>query len=119
MPTKAPRICRCGKVVASGTRCACTAEADADRKARFDAKRPTSSARGYTGAWDRARKGYLAKHPFCVRCGLSATVVDHKKPHKGDQGLFWDRTNWQPLCTPCHSRSKQSEERRILKEVKP
>jgi len=28
----------------------------------------------------------------------AATVVDHIIPHKGNQVLFWDESNWQPLC---------------------
>lgn len=41
----------------------------------------------------------------------AATVVDHIVPHKGDQALFWDTDNWQPLCEPCHNSVKQREER--------
>jgi 5-methylcytosine-specific restriction protein A len=40
-----------------------------------------------------------------------ATVVDHIKPHKGDQGLFWDTDNWQGLCATHHSSVKQQVER--------
>ncbi|WP_368028316.1 HNH endonuclease signature motif containing protein [Paenibacillus sp. DCT19] len=29
-------------------------------------------------------------------------MVDHIVPHKGDEGLFWDSTNWQALCKRCH-----------------
>ncbi|WP_460274261.1 HNH endonuclease signature motif containing protein [Celeribacter sp. ULVN23_4] len=50
-------------------------------------------------------------YPVCVRCGAPATVVDHIIPHKGDDRLFWDKTNWQALCKPCHDRQKQREER--------
>lgn len=41
-----------------------------------------------------------------------ATVVDHVIPHRGDQALFWDTSNWQPLCRRCHDGRKQAEERR-------
>jgi 5-methylcytosine-specific restriction endonuclease McrA len=34
-------------------------------------------------------------------------VVDHTIPHKGDQVLFWDRTNWQASCRPHHDIVKQ------------
>ncbi len=37
-------------------------------------------------------------------------MVDHKIPHKGDQKLFWDRDNWQPLCKACHDSVKRREE---------
>ena len=112
MPMKAPRLCRCGATLQAGERCTCQARDDADRKARFDAKRPNSSARGYNRAWDKARADYLAKHPYCRRCGKSATLVDHITPHRGDKALFWDSGNWQPLCTQCHSSAKQIAERR-------
>nr|WP_246413968.1 HNH endonuclease [Martelella radicis] len=56
---------------------------------------------------------------MCIRCGEPAALVDHKIPHRGDQRLFWDRTNWQPLCHHCHNSAKQSEERRASKEVEP
>jgi 5-methylcytosine-specific restriction enzyme A len=117
MASKPDRICGCGKRVPAGARCPCQKVRDAQRKARFDRKRPSSSARGYTGTWDRARAAYLRKHPFCRRCGAAATQVDHIKPHRGDQSLFWDQDNWQPLCTTCHSSAKQREERRAYKET--
>lgn len=111
MPYAAPRICPCGKAVPSGTRCPCQAKRDAERKARFDETRPTARQRGYSTAWEKAREGFLKAHPRCAMCGQPATVVDHKTPHRGDKKLFWDKTNWQPLCTPCHSGRKQREER--------
>lgn len=40
-----------------------------------------------------------------------ADTVDHVTPHKGDERLFWDPSNIQSLCAPCHSRHKQREER--------
>ena len=39
-----------------------------------------------------------------------ATVVDHKTPHKGDEALFWDQDNWQPLCKTDHDAAKQELE---------
>ncbi len=33
---------------------------------------------------------------------MPATVVDHIRPHKGNQELFWDVTNWGALCKRCH-----------------
>lgn len=83
---------------------------DAERKARHDAQRPTARARGYDSKWEKARADYLKAHPRCVMCGAPSRVVDHITPHKGDRKLFWSRSNWQPLCTPCHSGRKQSME---------
>lgn len=115
MPIKAPRLCPCGYRIPSGERCACEARADKERKARFDAKRPTSSQRGYTGAWDKAKAAFLEVNPWCRICGGAANTVDHKQAHKGDKALFWDRNNWQPLCGPCHNGVKQRLERQTLK----
>jgi len=112
MPIRAPRVCACGRVHAAGERCPQTVARDKARKARFDEQRPSARARGYDTKWDKARKTYLVAHPRCARCGAPATVVDHVTPHRGDMKLFWQRSNWQPLCTRCHSSTKQSEERR-------
>lgn len=51
---------------------------------------------------------------MCTKAGRAtlATVVDHKTPHKGDQELFWDEGNWQPLCKTHHDRDKAEEEGR-------
>jgi 5-methylcytosine-specific restriction protein A len=48
----------------------------------------------------------------------AATIVDHVTPHKGDRRLFWDKSNWQSLCKPCHDRDKQSLERVEANAVK-
>jgi len=74
----------------------------------YDRNRPHRSKRGYDRRWIRARALYLAEHPFCVVCQakgkmIVATEVDHITPHKGDQDLFWDESNWQPLCKNHHS----------------
>ncbi|CAN7509406.1 HNH endonuclease signature motif containing protein [Pararhizobium sp. LjRoot238] len=42
-------------------------------------------------------------------------VVDHVIQHKGDQRLFWDPTNWQPLCPDHHDIVKQQEEHGTLR----
>lgn len=73
--------------------------------------------RGYDSRWEKARAGFLKRSPLCIMCEKGgrltpATVVDHIVPHKGDQKLFWDRSNWQPLCVECHNRDKQREELR-------
>lgn len=108
MPLKPPHLCACGKIVAAGVRCACQAE----RRAEADRRRPSASARGYTSTWQKARAAFLEDHPFCRRCGKPATVVDHIRPHRGNAALFWDRSNWQPLCNHHHNSAKQREERR-------
>lgn len=74
---------------------------------RKDGNRGSSASRGYGHRWQRARLSYLNAHPLCVTCRpltVGATVVDHVVPHRGDDELFWDEANWQPLCKPCHDR---------------
>lgn len=68
-----------------------------------------------TTRWVKGRLRHLARHPLCVYCRLrgivkTATVVDHKVPHKGNERLFFDESNWQSLCKACHDSVKQAEE---------
>lgn len=79
------------------------------------ADKRTANARGYNYEWQKARADHLEANPLCVMCyalGIiaAATVVDHKRPHRGDMVLFWDRRNWQSLCKTCHSKHKQRME---------
>jgi len=81
----------------------------------YDARRGSSSARGYDWKWRTYAKGYLARHPLCVACErdgvtTAAQCVDHIAPHKGDMLLFWDPANHQALCNPCHSRKTVMED---------
>ena len=106
------QVLREAKRVAADVLCECQRQRMQARNARFEATRPTSGERGYGGKWRRERGAYLSLNPTCRRCGEPATIVDHVRPHKGDWSLFWQRSNWQPLCVPCHSSFKQSLEKR-------
>lgn len=69
--------------------------------------RESAASRGYDKRWQAARRRFLRAHPLCAECQRNgvltpATVVDHIIPHRGDERLFWDEANWQPLCKPCH-----------------
>ena len=70
----------------------------------------------YGRRWKKARRIYLSTNPTCRYCQqlgklTEATVVDHITPHRGDAELFWDESNWQPLCQPCHDSVKQRQEK--------
>ena len=70
-------------------------------------KSKSSTKKGYNYRWQRARLLFLAQHPWCEACKRKgfyrpAQVVDHIKPHRKDYELFWEETNWQSLCKPCH-----------------
>lgn len=82
-----------------------------------DDRRKTSE-RGYGWAWQKARAVFLQHHPLCEMCQaqtpprvVAATTVDHRVAHRGDAGLFWDRRNWQALCTTHHNSDKQAFEK--------
>lgn len=55
-------------------------------------------------------------HPLCEKCReqgrfVKAEVVDHIVPHRGDEKLFWDKSNWQALCKRCHDSKTMTEDR--------
>lgn len=104
MPMKPKKPCRhpgCPKLT-DGLYCE-------EHEALHRGDRASSSKRGYNRQWQKARARYLKAHPLCVQCmkegrAVTATVVDHVKPHRGDPVLFWDEKNWQSLCKPCHDK---------------
>ncbi|MEG0126599.1 MAG: HNH endonuclease signature motif containing protein [Clostridia bacterium] len=104
MPRSPKRPCRylgCPNLCDSGVYCKDHLDHSADRL------RGGANERGYDSRWRKARTLYLRKHPLCAECRRNgvltpATVVDHIVPHRGDERLFWDEANWQPLCKTCH-----------------
>lgn len=111
MPLRAPTLCGCGRISQAGQCPVCTAA----RRREADARRPSAQARGYTSKWQTESKAFLANpenRDCACGCGRKADMVDHKVPHRGDQALFWRRSNWQPMASsPCHSSMKQRQER--------
>jgi 5-methylcytosine-specific restriction protein A len=108
----------CHKRVPSG-RC------DEHQREREQRVRLSSTERGYDWTWRTRALAFLARHPLCggrphglapvmSQCHeqgrvTAATDVDHVRPHRGDQGLFWDEeNNWQSLCGDCHKRKTQA-----------
>lgn len=90
-------------------------EREAERKREFDRYRLSSHERGYDHRWRQYRKSFLRRHPLCLRCkdeGIitAAVIVDHIRPHKQDNTLFWAKDNHQPLCKPCHDRKTATED---------
>lgn len=111
MPMKPKKPCKhpgCPKLT-SGVYCE-------EHKEMHRADRKTSSQRGYDSRWRRARKRFLSVHPLCEQCKkngklIKANVVDHVIPHRGDEVLFWDESNWQALCKNCHDSKTMTEDR--------
>src|SRR3972149_4443324 len=111
MPRAALRPCTypgCGALTDTGR---CTQHRHAERK-QYDAKRGSSTQRGYGYRWQQASKGWLRAHPLCAcpDCDegrirtTAAAVVDHIVPHRGDMRMFWDPGNWQSMSKQCHDR---------------
>lgn len=80
-----------------------------------DAAPLTTAQRGYGSRWQKARQTFLLRSPLCVECSRNgrvteARVVDHVVPHRGDQDLFWDTSNWQALCKRCHDVKTATED---------
>lgn len=76
-----------------------------------DAHRPSAARRGYSTRWQAARLRYLRHHPTCTtpHCRSRADVVDHIVRAREAGIDFWDQSNWQALCTPCHARKSGIE----------
>ena len=60
---------------------------------------------------------FLRMHPLCRPCAangftVAATEIDHLVPVQQAPDRFLDRSNWQPICRPCHARKTATETRR-------
>ena len=58
----------------------------------------------FTNTWRKLRAKKLSEKPLCKSCNHPANEVDHIIDHKGDRDIFYDYSNLQSLCKPCHSR---------------
>ena len=118
MPVSAPKPCKqngCRALVLSGAYCDVHAKVVAKQ---HEAKRESSTARGYGYKWQKVSKAFLLKHPLC-QCPdcqegklrlKQSTVVDHIIPHRGDMNLFWQRSNWQAMAKECHDKKTATED---------
>ena len=70
-----------------------------------------------TKQWQRLRYYQLLSNPLCKYCSdagliVNAKIVDHIKPHKGDESLMFNADNLQSLCKHCHDKVKATIERK-------
>lgn len=76
-----------------------------------------------TKRWQQLRWAVLVRCRFtCGMCGAIVSnsrnlVADHKRPHRGDEALFWDDANLWAVCKPCHDGEKQRIERGSVPRV--
>lgn len=83
-----------------------------ERRQSYDRQRSNEQAwRAWykTKRWQRNRAIFLRAHPLCVECEAegrlaAASVVDHRIPHRGNERMFWEVSNWQALCKWHHDR---------------
>jgi 5-methylcytosine-specific restriction protein A len=76
---------------------------------RYDRGRKDDPGRQWmqSARWRKATTLFKAEHPLCEECRrhnrvTAAYLVDHIVPHEGNYELFWDQSNWEPKCNPCH-----------------
>jgi 5-methylcytosine-specific restriction protein A len=121
MPLAARRPCAmpgCAALVSRARYCSAHAAQrgfSSSTRQEVERSRGNRHERGYTNDWVKASRAFRLAHPLCVRCEqmgrLTPTAVtDHIVPHKGDRALFWDRSNWQPLCKSCHDAKTARED---------
>ena len=72
-----------------------------------------------SAAWKNARKLQFHRNPICEQnpdertgrpCTSPATVVDHKKPHRGNWELFMDAMNLQSMCKHHHDKKTATQD---------
>jgi 5-methylcytosine-specific restriction endonuclease McrA len=90
-------------------------------RASFDRRRKAEQPwRGWynLAIWSRLRLMQLGRQPLCETClakspsiVTAATVVHHKRAHKGDWALFIDPNNHASACKPCHDGELQAAEK--------
>lgn len=84
-------------------------------KREQDARRGSSTARGYDADWRRLRAAFLAKNPVCLFCEAAglivlAQVVDHIISFHERPELRLEWSNLRSLCKECHDRRTAREQ---------
>jgi 5-methylcytosine-specific restriction protein A len=74
-----------------------------------------------TARWKALRLRVFVRDRFQCQCGCGAIegntsrlVAHHKKPHRGNEHLFWDEQNVETVLKSCHDSIKQKEEQASL-----
>lgn len=103
--------------------------ADRDGKGRAQHRAATQHWRAWykTARWTKLRASILKRDLYtCQRTGIlligkypapNSAVVDHIRPHRGNEALFWDEANLQAISKAEHDKAKQAEEAKDIKGV--
>ena len=77
-----------------------------------------------TARWARLRQAVLVRDAYtCQRSGVlcigrhpapNSPVVNHKRPHRGDERLFWSPDNLETVSKAVHDSDIQREEQASL-----
>jgi 5-methylcytosine-specific restriction protein A len=116
MPNRAKRGCKQCGIPTDGKYC----PAHAGIARLYDKERLKDPIRKLfnTVRWHWVRKAVLARDRICVICkSWAAGEADHLIPARkyiaqngGDMNRFYDESNLQGLCKPCHSRKTATED---------
>jgi 5-methylcytosine-specific restriction protein A len=101
-------------------------QTEAERTAHRDASQPYR--RWYkTARWQKLRAKVLLRDKYtCQRTGVilagkhpapDSPVVDHIRPHRGNEAMFWDENNLMAVSKAFHDSQKQSAEAKDIKGV--
>lgn len=90
-----------------------------EKNAEYDTNRANDAIRAlYRGTrWRALRLVILARDPYCKRCerhgrAVGSDTVNHIEKARDNPDRFYDETNLEGVCAPCHSGEIQAEERR-------
>lgn len=80
--------------------------ADVKRKAKQ--QKAARDSQTYDWQWRKASKQFRIQNPLCLACLAQDIMtpgehVDHIEPVINRPDLRMDPSNWQVLCTACHS----------------
>lgn len=76
----------------------------------------------HSARWQRLRQAVLERDLYtCQHTGVlligkapapNSAVVHHKRPHKGDERIFWDINNLEAVSKEWHDSEAQAQEKR-------
>jgi len=87
-------LCKCGNRYPRGGKCSCGGSVTGAARYPHLYKRTR---------WIKCSRLFRDQFPLCVQCERPSQLVDHIRPHNGNEKLFWDERNWQAMCHRCHN----------------